>query len=172
MNIKSTGAKSTDQEAPSPRPPETLPIEPVEDESEDNEFYTPDSDDQQKISSVFSSSADTVAIDSIQLTTTVTEEHPLTCTGNEEGDEEQCPKSTQQSQLSVEESSADLNANSQKHLSNQRQLTPELIIRAEKEVNEKDSWRLRDIEALRDMLLGKFRKVNFYNILIIYIVNK
>ena len=35
-----------------------------------------------------------------------------------------------------------------------RQLTPELIIRAEREVNEKDSWRIRDIEALRDMILG------------------
>ena len=33
-------------------------------------------------------------------------------------------------------------------------LTPELIMRAEMEVNEKDAWRLRDIEALREMIQG------------------
>lgn len=33
-------------------------------------------------------------------------------------------------------------------------LTPELIMRAEIEVNEKDAWRLRDIEALREMIRG------------------
>lgn len=165
MNIKSSSAaKASDQGEP-PRPPETLPVEPVvvegddaEDDAEDNEFYTPDSDDQPKIFSGFSSSTDTVAIDSIQLTATVTEEHPLTTTGDEkEEEEEQYPNSTQQSQVSVEETASDLNLNSQQYLSNQRQLTPELIMRAEKEVNEKDSWRLRDIEALRDMLLGEFR---------------
>ncbi|KAH9510911.1 Peptidyl-prolyl cis-trans isomerase fkbp8, variant 3 [Dermatophagoides farinae] len=34
-------------------------------------------------------------------------------------------------------------------------LTPELIMRAEMEVNEKDAWRLRDIEALREMIRGE-----------------
>ncbi|XP_027194351.2 alpha-tocopherol transfer protein-like [Dermatophagoides pteronyssinus] len=34
-------------------------------------------------------------------------------------------------------------------------LTPELIMRAEMEVNEKDAWRLRDIEALREMIQGE-----------------
>lgn len=31
-------------------------------------------------------------------------------------------------------------------------MTPDLIARAEQEVNEKDHWRCRDIEALRDMI--------------------
>lgn len=37
-------------------------------------------------------------------------------------------------------------------------LTPEMILRAEMEVNEKDSWRIRDIEALREIIRGKIAK--------------
>lgn len=42
-------------------------------------------------------------------------------------------------------------------------LTPELIMRAEFEVNEKDSWRVRDIEALREIILGLYKlKLNYF----------
>lgn len=36
------------------------------------------------------------------------------------------------------------------------ELTPELILRAEKEVNEKEAWRDRDIQALREIVESIF----------------
>ncbi|KPM07360.1 hypothetical protein QR98_0058520 [Sarcoptes scabiei] len=39
-------------------------------------------------------------------------------------------------------------------------LTKELIERAEMEVNEKDAWRLRDIEALREIVKGSCHHSN------------
>ena len=33
-------------------------------------------------------------------------------------------------------------------------LTPELIEKAEKELNEKEKWRDRDVQALRDMVIA------------------
>lgn len=50
------------------------------------------------------------------------------------------------------------------------QLSPELILRAEQEVNEKDSWRDRDIQALRDMIQGKF-KVCFLIVYFSYLIS-
>lgn len=186
MNIKSLAGSRLAAEEERPKPPGTLPVDDGdrgEGEGEDDtEFYTPDSEDPCKLSFTFNSttisasSAGTVAVGAIHLTSTTTttivrtEVHPLltttTTTEDEEEDVQQCPAtaigSVQFAPALPDATFQDAPDNESSHqqhyqeqLSNQRQLTPELIIRAEKEVNEKDSWRVRDIEALRDMLLAE-----------------